>query len=110
MSFAAFFRHLESGQVTRQLCHAMCAASAPYSKHVSCTKLPLRHRFAENAREGLASLGLKDKHSKYEQLLALSVLSLYESSQGNGLQAWYDLSKRTVFKMKNRQEALMSSS
>lgn len=95
MSPAAFFRQLESGQATRQLCHAMCAASAPYSRHVSCKKLLLRHRLAEDAREGLASLGLTDKRSKYEQLLTLSVLSLYESSQGNGLQAWYDLTTAT---------------
>lgn len=95
LSPAAFFRQLESGHVTRQLCHAMCAASAPYSRHSSCRKLPLRHRFAEDAREGLASLGLHDKHSRYQQLLTLSILSLYESSRGNGLQAWYDLTTAT---------------
>lgn len=97
LSPAAFLSQLENGQVTRQLCHAMCAASIPYSRHASCTGPRMRIAFAEDAREESALLMPFDNHTRYQQLLTLSVLSLYETSQGNGIQAWYDLSGSSPF-------------
>ncbi|KAI0006621.1 hypothetical protein F4779DRAFT_629733 [Xylariaceae sp. FL0662B] len=87
----AFLHQLENGRVTRQLCHAMCAASISYSRHASCTEPAARIAFASDAREHLLSSQPVDSHATYQQLLTLSVLSLYETSQGNGAQAWYDL-------------------
>ncbi|KAH6643356.1 hypothetical protein BKA67DRAFT_587476 [Truncatella angustata] len=69
----------------------MCAASTSYSRHAFCTEPLVRIAFAEDAREGLALLSRVENCTNYQQLLILSVLSLYETSQGNGIQAWYDL-------------------
>ena len=92
LSPATFLCQLENGKVTKQLCHAICAASVPYSRHSSCTESGLQAAFAYDAREGLESLDV-DTHARYQQLLTLSVLSLYETSMGNGIQAWYDLGR-----------------
>lgn len=89
LSPAAFRHQLQAGRVTRHLCHAMCAAAVGLSRHARTQSQGalLGQAFAADAREEMgAAVGSKDA------VLTLSVLSMYETSQGNGLQAWYDSS------------------
>ncbi|KAI2625596.1 hypothetical protein GGR54DRAFT_637379 [Hypoxylon sp. NC1633] len=69
----------------------MCAASISYSRHSSCTGPPARIAYAGDARGCLTSSRSVYSNTTYQQMLALFVLSLYETSQGNGAQAWHDL-------------------
>lgn len=98
LSPAAFRHQLQAGRVTRHLCHVMCAAAVGLSRHARTQSQGalLGQAFAADAREemgaAVGSEGLAENDARTQQLLTLSVLSMYETCQGNGLQAWYDSS------------------
>jgi hypothetical protein len=92
---STFLHELKEGAVTRYLCHSMCAAALPFSRHALNNDSSLGVAFAADARECLALSQPPNAHSKLQQLLSTTVLAAYESSQGNGLQAWSDLSKHS---------------
>ncbi|KAH8902421.1 hypothetical protein BR93DRAFT_236705 [Coniochaeta sp. PMI_546] len=98
LSPSAVLLLLENGKITRHLCHAMCAASTRYSQHATSRGFTIGEAFAADAREALASPSpnIDVENARFQQLLSLSVLSLHETSRGNGLQAWYDMTAATA--------------
>ncbi|KAH9229833.1 hypothetical protein K456DRAFT_1919513 [Colletotrichum gloeosporioides 23] len=91
LPFCYFLSLLESGQATRHLCHAMCAASVPFSRQrVRSTPFDCE-AFASDARERLNSGHENALQLKVQRILSLGVLSVFETYQGRGLQAWYDI-------------------
>lgn len=96
LPFCYFMSLLESGQATRHFCHAICAASVPFSRQ-SVRLIPFDgEAFASDARESLNSSHENTLQLKVQRILCLSVLSVYETYQGRGLQAWYDISEMSL--------------
>lgn len=93
LSYKEFLKLLEVGDCSRSLCHAMCAISVKYSRHRLTKKAgsKLAERFAQDARQALSTSLLSQDPLDRAQTLA--VLSMYESAEGAGFQAWYDISK-----------------
>ncbi|KAI1078996.1 hypothetical protein F5B20DRAFT_545785 [Whalleya microplaca] len=91
MSATAFLKGLESANVARHLCHSMCSVALRFSRHEASHVNKLDEGFAAEAREELASSEETSEHARLQQILTLSVLSMYETYRGNGLQAWHDI-------------------
>lgn len=93
LSPTTFLEQLEAGNSTRHLCHAMCAVGLRFSRHKSTQAASLDEALVADSREELAMSQDMGGCARFQRLLTVSVLSLYEIYQGNGLQAWYDLSE-----------------
>ncbi|KAI5867536.1 hypothetical protein GGS23DRAFT_182091 [Durotheca rogersii] len=86
VSTADFLQRLDDGEVSRHLCHAMCAPAFRFTRHQEGTAA-LACAVASEARQGLAGLETPD----FDKALTLALLSMYEIQEGNGLQAWQDI-------------------
>lgn len=91
LSSAAFFKALQVGNTRPYLCYAMASAAVRFSRHKLSRRAGLDEALAAQAREQMDDSEEPDEAAKFEQVLTLSVLSVYEECKGNGLQAWHDI-------------------
>lgn len=94
-----FLSRLGKGTVARCCLHAICASSVRFSWHSKCRAVQLADSFAADARGILASTYTGTNTTEFDRILTLSTLSMYEAYQGNGLQAWYDMSEYLLIRL-----------